>query len=700
VDWWELDPRTEYQREYRRKYRADRKVEVPAKPRKNAKQAKPEKPFVGVDGEGGQLIVDGVERHCYWLLRIGDQVLRPSEARPYLTTRECLDFICQQSPEAIYVGFYLGYDFTKILQGLPEERLRRLMQPELRRAKLKNVLLPLDWGPFQIDMLASKELRVRKLKQERVGAFEFEGIGRGDYGPWITLNDVGPFFQCSFLKAIKLWQIGTEQEQALIQEGKSKRADFGEGTEEIEVYNALEVALLENLMTKFRDSCGVAGVLPRKWQGPGQLAEAAFRKYKFPLSKDLELLGGHPDLMTFANNSFYGGRPEFMAFGPVEREVFQYDINSAYPAAMMYVPCLEHGVWRNVKERADYSWERRDGYSLCYGSFEAVEPTLWCGLPMRDKNGSISYPKAGGGWYWNFEIEASIHQRFVCEDAWVYERKCDCQPMEWVEDLYWERKRMGKNGPGLVVKLLLNSLYGKCCQSVGSPRYANPIYASFITSFCRTMLQGFIHDSPSCTDDHRCGIDILGVATDSVMTWRKREDIPVSDRLGEWSEERHPDGMFLVQPGVYFGGSGKGPKTRGFNQAAVLGRRAEFEAAFQRVVETRELGEGRVVVPQRQFVGIRSGLHRNRPDLIGEWVDYSEGNTGGKVLHFDWTTKRQLQPAMWPMPGHSYIATVPKEGNPQIVTVPYSRDIGGIVGATMERQMWEAMPDDSWRLFD
>jgi hypothetical protein len=67
------------------------------------------------------------------------------------------------------------------------------------------------------------------------------------------------FFQCSFVDAISKWNIGSEEERAIIVENKNRRADFSRLTDEIKEYCALECRLLAMLMEKFRETCMAFG---------------------------------------------------------------------------------------------------------------------------------------------------------------------------------------------------------------------------------------------------------------------------------------------------------------------------------------------------------------------------------------------------------------------------------------------------------
>jgi hypothetical protein len=646
-----------------------------------------DKPFRGADGEGGIFGTSNPTYHAYFLLSVGTSSIVPKDGAIRITTSQALGYIASLSPDYCYVGYFFDYDVTKILEDLSFEKLDRLMNREKRRRKDGHGFFPVDYGPYEIEYLPRKEFKVR-LKG----------------GKWVVINDVGPFFQCAFLKAIKDWSIGTEEEHAIIAAGKEKRNAFDvKDLEEIASYNALEIVLLEQLMEKFRAACYAVNIRPQKWQGPGQLAKALLARESVPLSKNVPLLNEPEfyDLMVYGRNSYYGGRPELSAIGPVDQPVFQWDINSAYPAAMLSVPCLMHGGWEKEEYVTGMDSEKiRCTNAIVYGSFtgkplrKGQRAPLWYGLPVRSADGSISYPRDGKGWYWQHEIQASIHQSFRAESAWVYNRVCDCQPLAFVSDLYQDRMDLGKDGPGIVIKLGLNSLYGVTVQSIGSPAYADPIRGSYITSHCRTQIQSLIHSSPCCVEGV-CGKDVLMIATDSVATITDRTDIQESKDLGGWSRETHPQGMFLIQPGLYFGSSGKHAKTRGVPRSAIEAREGEFRAAFTRMCESKRLEDGDVSVPATMFVGIRAAVHRRNMALLGQWIEYAEKEDGskGKVIRFDWTTKRVAFPVLAPTDNRSYLQTFPKIGNRELETVPYSKDIGGLLAREGERALLEASPD-------
>lgn len=692
----------DYMREYMRAYRAA------GKGRKEGTETRRvlDSSFVGVDGEGGNIETG---YHAYFLLSAGRRKIVPSGSAARLTTRECLDFLSRLQSDKCYVAYFFDYDVTKICEDLPWSKLNRLVHRSLRLRTDGLGTFPVDYENFQLDYLPRKEFKVRRQ------------IPSGDpntiqWSPWITINDVGSFFQCRFVEALEKWDVGTEEERAAIERGKEARGSFDYSEiEDITEYNQLEIRLLQLLMEKFRKACKRTGYVPSRWQGPGLLAEAMLRAHRVPPTKEVAFLHDekYSGVLEYAANAFYGGRPEISAVGPVNRPVWQYDINSAYPSAMRYVPCLRHGEWTYTEtvdiEDLDFpTGQLGERYALCLGDFgprvrakpsvssSRARRPLYFGLPFRGPDGTITYPAHGRGWYWSFEINASIHQRFDVSGAWIYRRTCVCAPLAFVDSVYSERIRIGKDAAGVVLKLGLNSLYGKTVQSVGKPKYSNSIWGSFITAMCRTQVQYFIHSSPVCKDNagHWCGEDVIMIATDAVFSLTERTDIVCNESLGGWSVEHHKRGMFLVQPGLYFGSSGKRAKTRGVPREVITDAEQEFRANFDTLASTGTLESGDVRVRQQIFCGIRYSLHRRNTKLLGQWIDFNEGGEPGKVVKFDWASKRAWYPTLSPVQdGRSYIQTFPQEGSRGMSTVPYSRNIGGLLNRDESRLAFADNPD-------
>jgi hypothetical protein len=610
-------------------------------------------PFVGVDGEGGnvpdeQMTLFGPSkvRHEYMLLRAGDKVLETGKP---LTWYECFDFLAGLPQPAQYVAYFFDYDVTMMIRQLTPERLRRLLRRD--RPRMKNGdLLPLDVGPFQIDYLPGKEFKVRK----------------GD-GPWTVVQDVGSFYQSSFLSSLDKWEIGTPEERQQVREGKAQRSEFGEMTDDIRFYNALEVRLLERLMGAFRDVCKQLGYLPSRWEGPGLLATAAFRKHQIPRTRELPVVG-NGELMRFARSAYYGGRFEIGACGPTP-PADQWDINSAYPHFIRQLPCLVHGEWRKLMPEPCQPWS--DLY-VSKISFRSIEDAHYYGFPVRDKAGAIRFPASGIGWYWSPEIKSVASggkQSIQFHETWQYYQACDCQPFRFVEGLYNARRRLGKDAIGFVLKLVLNSFYGKMAQSVGTPAYANPIWAGLIPAYTRAALHDVIR---SVADDR----DVYMLATDGVFCRSGTVDLPVSVELGGWSKTEHPAGMFLIQPGIYFTDNDLSvPKTRGVPQRAIVEHHDEFVDAFGQVLASEDGKAGEVTLTLPTFLGAKTCLHRDNLSMAGMWVDEP------RRVSFDWSSKRDVPCASVPF------LMGPYRGSEMVETVPYDR----LMGVSPEAAIMEAL---------
>lgn len=676
-----------------------------------------QRPFVGVDGEGENL-PNGY--HAYNLLTCGTESLFPKVFDKRLRTTDCLAFLADQDPDQVYVGYFFDYDVAKILEDLPWAKLEKLMN-RASRVRLKGGYFPVDFDGFQIDYFPKKEFRVR----------------RAGTTAWVVIFDVGSFFQSAFLKALKAWNIGTTEEQEKIAIGKDLRAHFADVSKELILeYNLLECRLLAKLMTDFREVCIELDMVPKRWTGPGQIAERLLEKNGIPRVQDVPLFqldpldtdfhrdtGSQTDPMygvaAFGRYAFFGPWFEITRIGHTPAPALQWDINSAFPDALRTAPCLEHGEWERVTKKRTVE---ADELSICFGVFRPKPESkrfLLGNYSVRRKDGSIYRPLAGRGWYWSFEIRTGEHQDFTVYDSWIYHRKCDCQPFAFIEPLYLERKRIGKGGKGIVIKLALNSLYGKMLQSIGDPHFSNPIYGSYITAYCRAKLSEMIHVLPACVHpDPRipCGMDVYMVASDAIVT----RDFPDADvafdigtELGQFEKDVRPNGLFQIQPGVYFDPVENEEdtvyKTRGVPKSKVIEKRQEFLEAFDRLAVSGSIVDATVRLDYRLMVGIKQALIRRNLKLLGQFIDYKDPETheSGRKVSFMWHSKRRPD-SVHPVRQDGRITAlvlepytgfedenrqgVP-EGGMLVQSIPYRKDIGGLLRAERLRADFDNQPD-------
>jgi len=514
--------------------------------------------FVAIDGEGET--IDG--RHEYVLIGIGNDQLSDPKGLHWTVIFEFL--YDHYEPNAAYVGFFLGYDFTQWFKTLPESKARKLLTKEgiaSRKWKGKNNVTPhaphaVQCRNWQFDILGNKRFRFRP----KVCDCEFATCKCPDQNKWMYICDSGPFFQKAFLSVInpKDWPEGTitEQEYLDIQEGKGKRSSAHLGPEMMR-YNRLENDILQRIMGLLNESFESIGVslAKNKWFGPGQAAQE-WLKGKAPTRKEIE---SHvPDwFRQFARESYYGGWFEIFAHGLIPGISYEFDINSAYPFVIASLPCLLHGAYERGIGQPFVDLEQKEIALVRACVSNNGSNSRYSGaMPHRNNRGGISRPLTTIGTYWYHELQAGIRAGNITDIEyveWVKYTPCECPPpLAEIEDLYQLRLQVGKNTPfGMACRLVYNSMYGKFAQSIGEPLFGNAIYASLITSGCRTMILDAVATHPKKWES------VLMVATDGVYFIDKHPTLDIDkQRLGAWDEGTH-ENLCLFKPGVYWDDSAR-----------------------------------------------------------------------------------------------------------------------------------------------
>lgn len=229
----------------------------------------------------------------------------------------------------------------------------------------------------------------------------------------------------------------------------------------------------------------------------------------------------------------------------------------------------------------------------------------------------------------------------------------------------------------MMLKLGLNSLYGKMCQRVGSAPWNNFIWSSSITAFTRAQVQQFIHSLPAC-EAGRCGDDVHTINTDGLFCSALPDGFTPSEELGGWNlkpEDIHPNGIFVVQPGVYFGSAVDSDghrilvKTRGLPRNKAVEHEDDFREAFRQILTADDLMAAAehhtVEIRVKNFVGMRLARARKQPDLVRQW------KTERRKLSFAWSSKRRDDVDI----RSQSIRTFPFRGGPNEISVPYTRGL-------------------------
>jgi hypothetical protein len=246
---------------------------------------------------------------------------------------------------------------------------------------------------------------------------------------------------------------------------------------------------------------------------------------------------------------------------------------------------------------------------------------------------------SSGDWAWGVEYWPA--ERFSAKhggpqvkfrEAWVYETDCKCRPFAALADYYLTRLEWGKEARGIVLKLGMNSVYGKLAQSVGTHRYRSLIWAGLVTAHCRgqilTMMA--LHKNPA---------RILGIATDGLYTTEKlvpprpsgHSSGATGKPLGGWECTVYPE-LFFIQPGVYFQPSSGDVETLEKKTRSRGVPRITVGEQQRRIIRSWQKGERSIPIEGLvRFWGIKSSVRRKlvddsfvyeRSENYGQWLEH------------------------------------------------------------------------------
>jgi hypothetical protein len=565
-----------------------------------------------IDGEGV-----GRDPHQYRLLAAASESGQSMyvESTTELDTKECLNFVLNLPRNAKFFSFSFLYDITLILKDLDNDTLYLLMHEELRAGKRGPK--PITWEGYV-------------LNYQR-GKFTV-GVGNRKVVVW----DIWRFFQSSFVKALETWQVCSKEELARIARMKEHRGEFDKQSwQEIVAYCISECVNGAKLARKLDDAHRECGLELKNYYGAGSTAACFLKQFGVTRHEPDEQMA-----IPIAC-AFFGGRFENSVIGPIEGEVWSYDISSAYPYQLPFLPCLEHGRWEYTSSRP--ALERAEHAIVKY-AYEGARGLPWAPFPHRLPEGSICFPESTlGGWVYLQEYLAGerLFPGVYFMGAWVYRRECDCKsPFADIPRYYRERVKLGKESKGIVLKLGMNSCYGKLAQSVGrKPPFQNWIWAGMITSNTRAMILDALALLPDMS--HLLMVATDGIYTTSRITFPSPRDTGTSDLpkpLGGWEEKLVPNGVFAARPGIYF------PLNPTIEQmkdvrARGIGKKT-LETQWELIQRAYKRGDSQVTIPGLvRFCGAKTSLHKStqgvsRADYYGQWV------TRPIVMSFDPLPKR------------------------------------------------------------
>ncbi len=567
--------------------------------------------FIALDGEGEN--IGEVEKfqipgkngkkyeaaqHIYTLLAssTGKSLYNGGER---IESMAALNFLLDLSlvyPKGIFVIFAGSYDINHMLMfGFDRVSLKSIASGGTHSFENAGTEYQIEYRPRK-SLTLRRGLSFKQIMITNRTTGQKELKWKPEWAAKMVIWDVFGFFQENFVAVMGKWLGKDHRHYALIKRMKAQRGDFANVSQsDINAYNAAELESLVELMNKVRSAIDGLELKCNRWDGAGAIAAALMRKHTIKKFK----AETHPDLITAVCTAYAGGRIEVCKIGTQNSTVWDYDINSAYPHVMSSVPCLACGSWsKGVGEPPP-------GFTLVHCEYQFADGLPFYPLFYRTEAMQICFASRGEGIYWYPEYKAAL----LCPgninviEWWHFTPGCNHLPFHWIADYYKTRQQWVKNpleewqsGGEKIIKLGLNSLYGKSAQQLGgradrAPAYHQMEWAGYITSATRARLYTAAMDNPDA---------VIGFATDGIFTTAPLPCLHSADKtMGEWDVKEF-DGLTLAMAGVYWWHEKDAFKhfSRGFDKEAM-----ETPAP---VIEAWKRGDTGLDIKMRRLIGMGS----------------------------------------------------------------------------------------------
>jgi len=278
--------------------------------------------------------------------------------------------------------------------------------------------------------------------------------------------------------------------------------------------------------------------------------------------------------------AYYGGRVEIFYKGAVEK-IKVSDINSSYPYSMRY---FEYPDTATIEPSTLATHRHGVGKFKVFVPLDTHVPVL----PYKSPNGRLFFPVGEFTGWWTYP---EIRYAMECGTQIIHEYEGEgtnvsCNPfVNFIDDFYNRRLKAKKSKnkfEDLFYKLFQNNLYGKWCQhkptsmmsrtqltlrqierkgtllstaKIGpfysytierneKPATANYMWGVYVTAYSRMVLH------KGLAEIHRMGGTLLYCDTDSIMySGLSKTPLTLSDKLGDWDEEKFDLGVFRQAKG-------------------------------------------------------------------------------------------------------------------------------------------------------
>lgn len=518
------------------------------------------KPIVAFDfettGEGNPFLLSvspaGKDTYC----------VTPEEGNEVLTTEQIITELARPKwARYMCIWFNIGFDAEVFISGLGAKKAQEL------RIETETEI---EEGPFEGITITYIKGKLLEFKDDNKHV--------------VTHYDIGNIVRGSLDNCAKEW-LGERKDDSVDASKFSDKTYREENKEEIRYYAQIDAQITRRLAEVVTEKAESLDIPMGRPVSTGYMA-AEFARERLDTKPGI----AQSWMQSMAWESYAGGRFEVYERGNVG-DVSGPDINSAYPAILAELPDPGSLTWDKKTEASLDTLEQAD-YGFVTVTVSTVEDRRI--MPFTEKiDDKVCYPIMENHTITVllpillFAIEQGYITDYTIHNAALgYETENTVYPFSFLKDLYDERKRLEGNArelAGLMLKIAMNSLYGKLAQTTlkkelvdesfdlndldkdkgetfhsidGLPilqrqvagSLFNPFLASYITGMTRLELHKSVVETG--LEDNT-----ILLATDCIMVEAEAYenstfDKKLGDTLGEWDYDYQGD-SFVVGSGVY-----------------------------------------------------------------------------------------------------------------------------------------------------
>jgi len=283
-----------------------------------------------------------------------------------------------------------------------------------------------------------------------------------------------------------------------------------------------------------------------------QLAQYIFRR-KF--MRDYKIKCPYAEIREASELSFHGGKNGFYLDKPcMIKDVYEIDVNSMYPYAMSELPNFVGGKYRKV-------YDLEQNYEGIYKVSGFLHKCKYPIIPKHDFSYDFGFIK--NIWVTSYELKEALRLKEIDIrdiEGYIYieNKRIKYNPIKEYVTYFYKLKcnTSPNNSKYLIIKLLLNSLYGKFIQNTEEEttdyKYNdykndiepviktfragglyNPFIATLITGYARAYLHKLEHQ-----------FNALDSSTDSIKTIMNPETV-INSEMGGLSIKTYGDCIFF-----------------------------------------------------------------------------------------------------------------------------------------------------------